>query len=251
MRTEEAYVVTEPIRRAVFSLGLAAACAVPVAARAAERGERAPGHWAGPTSQHLWIDAQAGVESVNLQTFNADFDTVSVGLLPTSGVGPTANVGAGIRLVFLTLGVRGHVASFEDNSPTRTVGAWQIWALDGELGLRAPLGRLEPHGSLAAGYASFGGFGSAIHGLSKGLDVHGVDGRLEGGIDYWVTHTVSVGADLSGGLLAIVRPGISARDLATPQAVGTINEAKARVLEANGSSVGWMFEATLDLGVHF
>lgn len=243
--------MTEPIRTGVFVLGLVAACAVPVTAQAAARGEAAPEHWAGPTSQHLWIDAQAGVESVNLQTFNADFDSVSVGLLPTSGVGPAVSVGAGVRLVFLTLGVRGHVASFQDDSPTSTVGAWQIWSLDGELGLRAPLGRVEPHGAVAAGYASFGGFGSAVRGLSSGLDVHGWDGRLDGGVDYWVTHALSVGVDLSGGLLAIVRPGISARDLATPQEVGTINEAKARVLEANGSSVGWMFEATLDLGVHF
>src|SRR6516225_4361105 len=146
--------MTERNAEAVILLGLAAAaCAVPSTARAAERGEAATEHWAGPTSQHLWIDAQAGVESVYLQTFNADFDTVSVGLLPTSGVGPTANIGAGIRLVFLTLGVRGRVASFEDNSPTQSVGAWQIWSLDGELGLRAPLGRFEPHGAVAVGYA--------------------------------------------------------------------------------------------------
>ena len=244
--------MTERNAEAVILLGLAAAaCAVPSTARAAERGEAATEHWAGPTSQHLWIDAQAGVESVYLQTFNADFDTVSVGLLPTSGVGPTANVGAGIRLVFLTLGVRGRVASFEDNSPTQSVGAWQIWSLDGELGLRAPLGRFEPHGAVAVGYASFGGLGSALQGLSDGLDVHGVDGRLEGGVDYWVTRSISVGADLSGGVLAVVRPGISARDLATPKEIGTINDAKARVLEANGSSVGWIFAATGDLGVHF
>jgi hypothetical protein len=243
-------VVTERRAIAVW-LGLAASCAAPSAAQAAARGENVQAPWAGPTSQHLWIDAQAGIESVSLETFNADFDAVSAGLLPSSGVGPTANVGAGIRLVFLTLGVRGHVASFEDNAPTRSVGAWQIWSLDGELGLRAPLGRLEPHGAVAMGYASFGGLGTALRGLSAGLDIHGVDGLLEGGVDYWVTRAVSVGADLSGGLLAIVRPGVSARDLATPKEIGTINEAKARVLEANGSSVGWMFAATGEVGVHF
>jgi hypothetical protein len=207
--------------------------------------------WAGPMSQHVWIDAQAGVESVQLNTFNANFDTMSVGLLPSSGVGPTANIGAGLRLVFLTLGLRGRVATFYDNAPTQTVGAWQIWTLDLEAGLRIPLGRIEPHAALAGGYASFGGFGTAVQGLSAGLDVHGIDARLDGGLDYWVAQSVSIGLDGAAGLLAVARPGVSARDLATPKQIGTIDDAKARVLEASGSSVGSTLALTCDVGVHF
>jgi hypothetical protein len=153
--------------------------------------------------------------------------------------------------VFLTLGVRGRVTSFENSAPGQDVSTWQIWTFDGEAGLRIPLGRLEPHAALAVGYASFGGFGSAVRGLSAGLDVHGVDGRVSGGLDYWVAPALSVGIDASGGLLAVAREGVSARDLATPKQVGTINEAKARVLEANGSSIGSTFAMTASLGVHF
>jgi hypothetical protein len=176
---------------------------------------------------------------------------VSVGFLPTSGLGPTASVGGGLRLVFLTLGLRGRVASFQDSSSEHTLGAWQVWTLDGEIGFRAPVGRLEPHAALAAGYTSFGGFGNAVRGLSAGLDVHGVDGRVDAGADYWITHEISVGLDASGGLLGVARPGVSARDLATPKEIGTINDAKARVLEANGASVGWMIDLTGNVGVHF
>jgi hypothetical protein len=229
------------------------ALALPGLAQAAARREVVASEppWGGPTSQLVWVDAQAGVESVQMRTFNADFDTVSVGFLPSGGVGPTASVGAGLRVLVFTLGARGHVASFEDNSPTQTVGAWQMWTLDAELGIRAPLGRFEPHAAVAAGYTSFGGFQDAVQGLSAGLDVHGVDARLDGGADYWVTHSISVGVDLSAGLLAVSRPGVSVRDLATPKQIGTINEAKARVLEASGSSVGSMVAATGDVGVHF
>ena len=212
-------------------------------------GEQEP-EW-DPKRQLFWIDAQAGIESVQLQTFNADFDSVSVGFLPTSGVGPTANVGAGFRLLFLTLGVRGRVTSFENSAPGQDVSTWQIWTLDGEAGLRIPLGRLEPHAVIALGYASFGGFDTAVRGLSAGLDVHGVDARVGGGVDYWVAPALSVGVDASAGLLAVAREGVSARDLATPKQVGTINEAKARVLEANGSSVGSTFALTAALGLHF
>ncbi len=241
---------------AAASLGASAPTVCAVAAPAATGAQAAarveePTAWGGPTTQHLWIDAQAGVESVQLNTFTADFESVSVGLLPTSGVGPTANVGAGVRLSFFTLGLRGHVASFQNDSPTQTVGAWQIWTLDAEAGLRVPLNRLEPHVSIAAGYASFGGFEDAVRGLSSGLDVHGVDARLDGGVDYWVTHEISLGADASGGLLFVARPGVSARDLAMPKQIGTLDDAEARVLEANGSSVGWTFALTGDVGVHF
>jgi hypothetical protein len=52
-------------------------------------------------------------------------------------------------------------------------------------------------------------------------------------------------------LLAIARPGISVRDLAMPKEVGTINEAKARILEANGTSVGTVLSATVAVGIHF
>jgi hypothetical protein len=251
----------------VFFCGLAA-CVVPVTARAdepapgpAQSGEAPPPgrmrvdaqagaetEWAGPMSQHVYLDAQAGLESVQMRTFFANFDSVSAGFLPSTGFGPTARVGTGLRLGFLTLGLRGRVAQFDDPS---TVGPWQIWSLDAEVGIRVPLRRWEPHFVVAGGYSTFGGLGSAVAGLSSGLDVHGVDVRGGGGVDYWVTHTVSLGLDLDGELLAIARPGVPVRDLAAAQQVGTIDQAKARVLEASGSSVGVGTALSASFGVHF
>jgi hypothetical protein len=204
--------------------------------------------WEGPTSQFFWIDGGVGVEAVHLRTFVADFDTVSVGFLPGSGLGPMANIGTGLRLSFLTLGVRGRVASFSDSA---TVGDWQLWSLDAELGFRAPLGRIEPHLTFAAGYSSFGGFGTAISGIQDGIDVHGLDARLGFGVDYWLTHNLSIGANVDGGLLFIARPGVSVRDLATAKQIGTIDDAKARVLEASGSTVGYALAFTAGAGLHF
>jgi hypothetical protein len=256
-------VSTQVKKPAVALFLLAVVCAAPAAAQTTERAPQDEGRgarparerrearvsaWQGPMSQLVWIDAQTGIESVELQTFIADFDTVSAGFLPTSGVGPTATLGAGLRFGFVTLGARGRVASFEDGG---TVGSWQIWTLDGELGIRVPLYRLEPHVVLAAGYSSFGGLGTAIRGLQQGLDVHGIDMRIGGGVDYWITHHVSLGLDVNGGLLAVARPGVSVRDLATAKQIGTLNDAKARVLEASGASVGTTLALTGALGVHF
>jgi hypothetical protein len=105
--------------------------------------------------------------------------------------------------------------------------------------------------AFAGGYTSFGGFDTALQGLAAGVDVHGVDARLEGGVDYWVTPTVSLGAGASAGLLFVARPGVSARDLAIPKQIGTLDDAKARVLEASGSSLGATFALNGVLGVHF
>lgn len=204
--------------------------------------------WGGPISQLVYLDAQTGVESVQLRTFFADFNTVSAGFLPTWGVGPTARVGGGLRLGFVTLGLRGRVAAYDDPS---TVGPWQIWTLDAEVGVRVPLHRLEPHLVFAAGYSSFGGFGSAVAGLSDGLDVHGADVRLGAGVDYWVAHNVSLGLDLDGELLAIARPGVSIADLAIAKRVGTLDDARARVLEASGTSVGTGASLYASVGLHF
>jgi hypothetical protein len=204
--------------------------------------------WGGPMSQIVYLDAQTGVEFVQLRTFLADFNNVSAGFLPTSGAGPTARIGAGFRLGFLTLGLRGRVASFDEGG---TVGSWQIWTLDAELGVRVPLRRVEPHVAFAVGYSSFGGLGTAIGGLQDGLDVHGADGRLTMGVDYWVTHNLSLGIDLGGELLFIARPGVSVRDLATPKQIGTVNDAEARVLEASGTSAGAALSLTGGAGLHF
>ena len=215
--------------------------------RGGERG--AASEWEGPMSQVVYLDAQQGVEYVQLRTFFADFNAVSAGVLPSWGVGSTTRVGAGLRFLgFMTLGLRGRVAAYDDPS---TVGPWQIWTLDAELGMRVPLHRLEPHFVLAGGYSSFGGFRQAVSGLSNGLDVHGADARLGFGVDYWVAHNVSVGIDADGELLAIARPGVSLADLAAAKQVGTLDDAKARVLEANGTSVGTAVSLFASAGLHF
>jgi len=105
--------------------------------------------------------------------------------------------------------------------------------------------------AFAGGYSSFGNFGTAVAGLGDGIDVHGLDLRVSGGADYWIAHAVSLGVDVSGGLLAVARPGVSVRDLATAKQIGTLDDAKARVLEASGTSVGTRLGLTAGVAVHF
>jgi hypothetical protein len=192
------------------------------------------------------VNGGGGVETANLTTFSANVDALTVGLTPTTGVGPAAGVGAGVRLFIFTLGARGRVAAMQGGGG----GEWQLWTLDAEAGVKIPLGRFEPYLTLAGGYASLGNFGNAVAGLGSGLDISGANVRLGGGLDFYVTHAFSVGAAVTGEMLILARQGVSLADLAQAKQIGTINDAQARILEANGTSVGGAVTFTLGVGLH-
>jgi hypothetical protein len=204
-----------------------------------------------PKSRLVWIDAEAGFASANLSTFTENFDQFSVGFLPRSGIGPSFGAGAGIRIVFFTLGVRGRVASFTDTDPSHDVHGWTMASLDGEVGFRAPLGRVEPWMTLGAGYTTLGGFGEAVRGLSSGLNVNGFNTRLGIGFDYFLGKNVSVGASGSGEVLALTRPGVPVREIAAIPETQTLGVAAQRFLEANGSTYGLALTLNGGLKVSF
>jgi hypothetical protein len=200
-----------------------------------------------PVSQFVWLDAEAGVQQVNLRTFTVNADPISAGLIPTLAVGPEIGAAAGVRLLFLTLGARVRAAEFQSEQ----VGSWSFTTIDAEVGFRAPLGRFEPYISVAAGYATVGGLATAVPGLPNALSVRGFNARFGAGLDYWVTNNISIGARGSFDVLAMSRPGVPVDELASATQAGTLDQAKAAVLEANGSSAGTALGLTGGVGLHF
>jgi hypothetical protein len=241
------------IRRAAAiatSVAVAAACAGDARADSDERRPRKAGGFE-KGSEWVWMNGQIGYEAIDLHTFEADSDLLTAGIVRRTAGGPAADVGLGARLGFVTLGARGRVASFEDDSPGRSVGSWQLWSLDGELGIKIPLGRAEPYLTFAGGYSSLGDLDDAVRGLGRGLDVTGANGRFGLGLDYYVTPRFSVGGSVNGEILALTRSEIPLRDLTEAKRVGTLNEAQARVLEAKGTSWGSALTVAGGAGVHF
>jgi hypothetical protein len=234
--------------RFLVTAALAASTLVTAGAGARADAERVPKHKEfDPTRQVFWVDAEGGIESAHLETFHANFENLAVGVLPTDGVGPAVGVGTGVRLWLLTLGIRGRGAEFQSDM----IGSWELWSLDAEIGIRFPLRRVEPYLTLAGGYTTTGGFQHAVAGLANGIDVYGANVRGGAGLDVFLSQTVSIGAQLTGEALMLTRDPVSVRDLLTAQQVGTLNEAKARVLQANGASVGTALDVTGGLGLHF
>lgn len=78
-----------------------------------------------------------------------------------------------------------------------------------------------------------------------------MNARLGVGLDYFVSDNVSIGALLSGAAYFMTRPGVSTTDLLQPERIETLGEARARLLEADGSSAGLSFALAIGPAVHF
>jgi hypothetical protein len=198
----------------------------------------------------VWMNGEAGHQMVDLRTFVVDDEALSAGLVPTVGGGPAMGLGAGVRLWFFTVGGRARVGMFRDHA-TGTDGTWQLWTLDGELGLRVPIGRVEPHVSVGAGPAFVGNFRDAVAGLHEDLEVHGVNARAGAGLDYWVSRRVTIGAGVSGELLALSRSGRPPPRVVERERTATPIAKAARALQADGSSVGSSLAIMGGAGLHF
>src|SRR5687768_5520078 len=198
----------------------------------------------------FWLDAGGGYDSVWLRTFEADVDELTADLLPSQAGGGAITAALGARLWFVTVGVRGRVTLLDGKlAAPETSDRWWVWRVGPEVGIRVPLGRFEPHFELGAGYATIGGTGDMIDGLGEGLDIDGFYGSASAGFDYFLVEEFTLGLVVRGDFLALARPGVPIRDLLEPKKVDTLNETKARILEADGSSYGGAFGVFLNAGL--
>ncbi len=200
--------------------------------RSLERAERED---SGRGLEFFWLNGEAGVMLLGLQTFSAD------DLLPevekTSQTGPAFGAGLGLRLLFLTLGGRFRLGMFDQ---------YQVWTLNGELGFHVPIGRLEPYFTFGGGYASVGSLeGDLTGGFGSDVDIDGYNVRGGFGIDYYLSSVFSLGVNLTGEILVLTRPGLD------PSQLGTTPTTADEAYQRDGSSVGSAATLTAVAGLHF
>ncbi len=198
--------------------------------------ERAEREDAGRGLEFVWVEADAGYEYISLQTFQANA-LLDAEVVEDQGSAFAFGLGAGVRLIFLTLGARFRLAQFSD---------WDLWTLNGEVGLHVPLGVLEPAFTFGAGYASLGALdlgGNAALDPDR-IDVSGFDVRLGAELNWYVNPLLSLGVRGSGELLVLYRNG------AAPGPTPNEQEA-ARVYERDGDGIGIAVSASGVVGLHF
>ena len=200
--------------------------------------EKADREDSGRGLEFVWLNAEIGGEHLGLQTFKAN-NLVDAGTVKTSQTGLLYGAGLGVRLVFITLGARFRLGNFSE---------WDLWTLNGELGIHIPLGSVEPYFTFGGGYASLGSFGGKSLGgslESEDVDVKGYDIRGGFGIDFYVSDHFSLGANLTGEVLALTRPGVN------PSKLQTSTASEQDVYKADGSSWGGGATLTAVAGLHF
>jgi len=184
----------------------------------------------------LYADIEGGFEHVGLKTFSSDEESLTAGFAGTTGSGPVIGASLALQLLFVTIGPRVRVGFFPD---------WQLFSAGGEVGIRIPVGNLEPHLALGAGYTALGSFETV-----EEIDVRGFYARAGGGLDYYVTPALSLGAAASWELLGLTRPELGPDDIARIRNEQGADQTRAELLAAEGTSYGSALAITAVVGLH-
>jgi hypothetical protein len=177
--------------------------------------------------EFVWLNGEVGVMHLGLGTFSND-KIVDPTSMDTTQTGVVVGAGAGVRLVFLTLGARFRYAPLPDAT---------LWTLGLEAGLHAPFGAFEPYATLGVGYVSVGPLPDP-----DDPKLQGVDARLGGGLDVYLTNMFSVGANVGADLLFLSRE----HNCTIP-----LKQGATGFYCQSGSSTGGALTATAVAGLHF
>jgi hypothetical protein len=193
----------------------------------------------------VWIQAEVGAAFANMQSFSAS----NLSLQKTETGGPAFGVAAGIRLIFLTLGVRARDLLLS------SIGS--LWELSAEAALHTRIWRIDPYFGVRGGYNFVGSLSSDSVQAAGGspppdVSVHGFDVGPMMGIDFYLAKIISIGADVDAQFLFLQRPKVPLPAGITDTMNLPPQYAPYKALYDNsGSSVGFGVTAAAHLGIHF
>ncbi|MBM4360268.1 MAG: hypothetical protein FJ096_19350, partial [Deltaproteobacteria bacterium] len=190
----------------------------------------------------IWLDAEGGFQHVGLETFDVDKSNLTAGLVPTEASGAFVGAGFGVQLLFLRLGPRARMGFFDN---------WNMISVGGEVGLRIPLGFLEPHLDLGGGYVALGNLSTGgLAAIADKASVSGGYGRVAGGLDIFLGKIVSIGPYASWEFMGLKRPGVSLSDL-DPTKVSSLSDAQKTAAALDGAGYGSTVTVGARLGLNF
>jgi hypothetical protein len=193
----------------------------------------------------FWINGELGAAYANMQQFSAE----NLALTNPSGGGFMAGVGAGIRIVFISLGAR---LRWQKLSPFNLVQA------NGELLFKLPISKVDV---IIGGHGGYSGVGTLNDlfasnattnaALADSVNVKGWNAGIDLGFDYFINRYFSLGLGLTGDFLFLQRPksGLPAGFDQLPPEVQAEYQ-NSDVYKYDGKSVGFGFGAALRVGFH-
>jgi hypothetical protein len=196
--------------------------------------ERADREDSGRGLAFVWLNGEVGVGHFGLQALKGG--ELIDDNVPAKQTGLVLGAGLGLRLVFVTAGVRFRYAAFSE---------WKLWTLGAEGGLHMQLGSLEPYATLGLGYVGVTNIdpnpdlptgGDTV--TSERASAGGFDARLALGLDYYLTNMFSVGVNVSGDIFTLARSALD-------------GAGGLPLYAQDGSSLGAGVTATAVGGLHF
>jgi hypothetical protein len=191
----------------------------------------------------VWAGAELGGSYTNMKAFSQS----NLAVVDTTKSGLMTGFGAGVRLLFLDVGLR-----------VRDYTALSMWNIDGEVRFHMRMGRVDPSLAVRGGYSTVGNFDQSV-GSATGtaqVDVHGFNVGTGFRLDYLVGNFVVIGVELSGDVLFLTRPVPP-----LPPELASLPPAQQAMLKAqlqseplyqnSGDSVGFGAALGAHLGVHF
>jgi hypothetical protein len=185
----------------------------------------------------VYLNADVGVAYSDLVSLKA----TNWALQDNTASGPAFGIGAGVRLVFLSAGLR--VRDLQ-------LSSFNLWETDAEAALHFRIWRVDGYVGARGGYAFLGSFSADALRASTGdptsnVAVHGWNVGPTAGLDVYFSKLVSLGIDANAEALFLERPPLPLRP------GQTVAPQYASLYAMSGSSVGAGFVAMSHLGVHF
>ncbi len=194
----------------------------------------------------FWINGEIGGSYINMSQFSSETFAIE----KSSAGGPMFGLGAGVRFVVLVLGARARY---------NALSSFNMWQLNGEVGLKVPISAFDLYFGLHGGYSFVGRLGDAGSATSPGIPsntdlvkIRGFNGGLDAAFDYYVSSLFSVGFGASGDFLFLNRPqlekpeGFSSLPVEQQNAINN-----DPVYQRSGTSIGFQLVGALRLGLHF
>lgn len=194
----------------------------------------------------IWIDASAGASYINMEQLSSSTFQIE----KSKSGGPAFSLGAGVRFVVLILG-----AQLRYNA----LSAFNMWQINGQVGLKFPVSKLDILLAGHGGYSFVGSLGDASVATNTNtpteadkVKIRGFNAGLDFGIDYFLTSVFSIGAGAYADFLFLSRPPAPLPAAFSQLPADQQAKVKSDPLYANsGSSVGLELGGGLRLGLHF
>jgi hypothetical protein len=195
----------------------------------------------------VWLRPEFGFSYVDMESLSS-----GLSMEKSHGAGYFAGGAIGARLLFLTVGAR------LVNEQLSSLG--NLWDLGGEIAFHMRVWRIDPYFGVRAGWTWIGGLDSQSVSVATGssasdVSVHGFAIGPAAGIDLYLAHLFSIGADASAEFMFLKRPPAPLPDISKlPPAQQAQVQAQIQsnpLYQQSGSSVGLGTNVGVHVGLHF